>query len=304
MIKLPLGVDINNLIDDLKIFSWEAADILLFYSKKIKDINQTKTIIKNNDDENPVTLADLEVNELIIKRIKEKYKNINWEILSEENAKISNNLCDTDTDTDTDWLWILDPLDGTKDFIQGTENYAMHLALNYKQRPILGVVLIPERDELWISNGCNIFCENRNGHRKNINIFEKNDLKDMSLVTSKNHRNEIIKKLIHKSNFQKAIVMGSIGCKIASIIRGDSDIYISISLPGKSSPKDWDFAAPEAILKAAGGAISNLDNEELIYNTKTFDQPGIIIATNNRHSHESICLQVREILEKFDIYPL
>ena len=47
--------------------------------------------------------------------------------------------------------------------------------------------------------------------------------------------------------------MGSIGCKIASIIRGESDIYISLSLPGKSSPKDWDFAAPEAILKAAGG---------------------------------------------------
>ena len=68
-----------------------------------------------------------------------------------------------------------------------------------------------------------------------------------------------MKKLILK----KLIVMGSIGCKIASIIRGESDIYISLSLPGKSSPKDWDFAAPEAILKAAGGAITNLDNEEL-----------------------------------------
>ena len=60
--------------------------------------------------------------------------------------------------------------------------------------------------------------------------------------------------------------MGSIGCKIASIIRGESNIYICLSLPGKSCPKDWDFAAPEAILKAAGGAITNLNNEELIYN--------------------------------------
>ena len=52
-----------------------------------------------------------------------------------------------------DWIWVLDPLDGTKDFIQGTGNYAMHLALNYKKNLILGVVLIPEKDELWISNG-------------------------------------------------------------------------------------------------------------------------------------------------------
>ena len=48
--------------------------------------------------------------------------------------------------------------------------------------------------------------------------------------------------------------MGSIGCKVASIIRGEGDIYIALSLPGKSAPKDWDFAAPEAILKAAGGS--------------------------------------------------
>ena len=48
---------------------------------------------------------------------------------------------------------MLDPLDGTKDFIQGTSNYAMHLSLNYRQKPHLGIVLIPEKDELWISNG-------------------------------------------------------------------------------------------------------------------------------------------------------
>ena len=77
----------------------------------------------------------------------------------------------------------------------------------------------------------------------------------MTVVTSKNHNNETFKNLIDKLiQFKKIIEMGSIGCKIASIIRGDSDIYICLSLPGKSSPKDWDFAAPEAIFKAAGGS--------------------------------------------------
>ena len=99
--------------------------------------------------------------------------------------------------------------------------------------------------------------------KKNQIFLKKKIFKKMTLVTSKNHRNETLKNLIEKINFKKVIVMGSIGCKIASIIRGESDIYICLSLPGKSSPKDWDFAAPEAILKAAGGAITNLDNEEL-----------------------------------------
>ena len=300
MIKLPFGVDIDNLIEDLRIFSWEAAEILLFYSKIIKDDNQKRDIIQSNNDEDPVTLADLKVNELIIKRIKQKYKNIAWAILSEESVKIKNGCFDKDAE----WVWILDPLDGTKDFIQGTKNYAMHLALNYRQKPILGVVLIPERDELWISYGDKLFCENKGGLRKKINISKKSNLKDMSLVTSKNHRNQILRELISKINFKKIIVMGSIGCKLASIIRGESDIYISLSLPGESSPKDWDFASPEAILRAAGGAITTLDNKELKYNSKGFEHPGIIIASNNKDNHRSVCLKIKEIIKANNICSL
>ena len=91
--------------------------------------------------------------------------------------------------------------------------------------------------------------------------------------------------------------MGSIGCKIASIVRGDSDIYICFSLPGKSSPKDWDFAAPEAILRSAGGAITTLDSRELIYGKSNFAQGGVIIASNNAVNHKNICLEIKEIIE-------
>jgi len=95
MIELPSGVDINNLIDDIRIFSWQAADILLYYSKLLEDSDYKKNILKNNNEEDPVTLADLKVNEIIIKRINEKYKNINWDILSEENVKISSKIFDS-----------------------------------------------------------------------------------------------------------------------------------------------------------------------------------------------------------------
>ena len=300
MTKLPIGVDINNLIDDLRIFSWEAAEILLYYCKQLRNSNNKNKIIRNEDENDPVTLADLKVDELITKRIMEKYSGIDWEILSEENVKdkIDN------FQNKSDWIWILDPLDGTKDFIQGTENYAMHLALCYKKRPYLGVVLIPEKDELWIADGREVWCESMDGSKKGINIPKKKTLKEMTVVTSKNHRNKNLKDLIEKVDFQNVLVMGSIGCKFASILRGESDIYISLSLPGKSSPKDWDFASPESILQTSGGAVSNLKNKKLFYGDPNYEKRGIIVASNNCKIHHEICSEIEEIVKRYNIYPL
>ena len=299
MIKLPVGVDINSLMTNIKSFCWEASDIFAYYSRMIKDSNTRVDIIKSNNND-PVTLADLKVNELIINKIKNKYCDINWDILSEENVKSESNTYKYDND----WLWVFDPLDGTKDFIQNTGNYAMHLALNYKQKPQIGFVLIPEKNELWTAVGGQLWGERRDGSVLESKISEKSNLNSMNLVTSKNHKNQNLKKLIKNINFQNVIEMGSIGCKIASIIKGESDIYISLSLPDGSAPKDWDFAAPETILKAAGGAITYINNKELIYNQKNFEQRGIIIATNNILTHGKICVLLRDIIEKLDLYPL
>ena len=300
MVKLPFGVNINNLIDDIRTFSWEAADIMLYYSNLFKDRNYKDKILRGNINNDPVTIADLKVNELIIQRINEKYNEVSWEILSEENTKLKS----FKFDKSSDWLWVLDPLDGTKDFIEGTNNYAMHLALNYKQKPILGSILIPERDELWIAYGKEVWREKRNGSKKKSLIQNNKILEDMILVTSKNHRNEILENLIKKIGFKKRIMMGSIGCKFASIARGESDLYISCSMPGGSSPKDWDFAAPEAILNAAGGAITNIYNQNLSYGNLNFEQGGILVASNNINKHKNVCLDIKRIIEKYNIYPL
>jgi len=220
--------------------------------------------------------------------------------LSEENVKISSKVFNSKKD----WIWVLDPLDGTKDFIQGTGNLAMHLALNYKQKPYIGFVLIPDKNQLWISDGKKTWCEKRDGSKYEPILLKNRNLHEMTLVTSKNHGNEILKNLIQEINFCKVQVMGSIGCKIASIVHGESDIYICLSLPGKSAPKDWDFAAPDSILKAAGGAITNLDNQELSYGKDSFEQGGIIVATNDKKTHGSICFEIKKIIQKSGIYPL
>ena len=300
MINLPSSLEIEKLIQQLRVLSWEASDILLYYSQILKDENNNSNILKNDNKEDPVTVADLKVNDLVIRRINEINMDIRWGILSEENVKISYKKWKSNSD----WIWVLDPLDGTKDFIQGTGDYAMHLSLNYKKRPYIVIVLIPEKDELWISHGQKVWCENREQICSIPHLLNNKSLKEMSLVTSKNHNNETLRDLIDKISFNKIKIMGSIGCKIASILRGESDIYICLSLPGKSTPKDWDFSAPEAILKAAGGAITNINNQDLTYGKSNFQHEGIIIASNNKLNHGKICSRIKEIIKKNNLYPI
>ena len=296
MLNLPNGLDINKLIDDLIGVSWKASEILLNYSQNLGDRLRERKFITTKDNNEPVTLADLEVNNLIIDFFKKKYSNVLWDILSEELHKTF-----SENKLHKDWIWVLDPLDGTKDFIQGTGHYAMHLALTYKNKPIVGVVLIPEKNELWISSIEKVWCEKRNGLQLSTNLSDKKILKEMTLVTSRNHSNELLNKLIEKIGFKKIIKMGSVGCKIASIVRGDADIYISLSLSGQSAPKDWDFAAPEIILKKAGGALTDNFNRELSYNKEGFRQEGLIIASNDKDNHSIICGELMEIIRENNI---
>ena len=88
---LPEELDLDYLIDDLRILSWKAADIMLYYSNQLRNEKAKKDLIKTKDNNEPVTLADLEVNELIINGIRERYQKIKWHLLSEENGIIKFN---------------------------------------------------------------------------------------------------------------------------------------------------------------------------------------------------------------------
>ena len=92
---------------------------------------------------------------------------------------------------------------GLRILFKGTSNYAMHLALNYKKKPYIGVVLIPEKDELWIADGEKVWSETRDGSYIKPSLFPKNTFNEMVIVTSKNHRNETLKKLIDKIGFKE-----------------------------------------------------------------------------------------------------
>ena len=180
-----------------------------------------------------------------------------------------------------EWLWILDPLDGTKDFLQGTGEYAVHLALVRGRRPVLGVVLLPEADELWIGIvGEGAWCEDRQGERSPVRFSDRTEVSDLILVASRSHRDDRLVKLIDALNLGGSKAVGSVGFKVATILRGETDLYVSLS--GKSAPKDWDMAAPEAVLLAAGGRFTHADQADLTYNTGDVRQAGCLIASHGK----------------------
>ena len=163
----------------------------------------------------------------------------------------------------------------------------MHIALVHKKKPKIGIVLIPEKSELWVGIiGSGAWCENREGHKKTISFSDRREISELILVSSKNHQQSKLLNLLSTMCFAETKKIGSVGCKVASILRGESDVYISLS--GKTSPKDWDMAAPHALIESAGGLFSHADGTNLIYQNPNFSQSGCLIASHGK-SHQKIC---------------
>ena len=138
MTFLPENVEVIELLNTIRELSWKVAKVFKSYNRKAnKSKNFDKKLDIKNFETGPVTAADIEVNELIKNTIRNRYPLQEWEFLSEEDKK------DNDSRTfKSKWVWIIDPLDGTKDFIDGTGEYAMHLALTFEKNIVLGLSLI------------------------------------------------------------------------------------------------------------------------------------------------------------------
>jgi 3'(2'), 5'-bisphosphate nucleotidase len=276
---LPAGVSKEALLTELRRLSWGAADILRAYACGEQPPHGfPKALSVDNGGEGPVSAADLAVNEWLLEGLSGAFPDAGWTLLSEETAK--EQLTEGEP-LPAEWLWILDPLDGTKDFLQGTGEYAVHLALVRGNRPVLGVVLLPEADELWLGLvGDDAWCEDRGGMRSPVRFSERTELSDLLLVASRSHRDDRLEKLIGELQLGGSKAVGSVGCKVATILRGETDLYISLS--GRSAPKDWDMAAPEAVLLAAGGRFTHADLGDLTYNTGDVRQAGCLIASHGK----------------------
>ncbi len=292
MIFLPRNVNPEELITTISSLCWDIDNIFKYYTQNNQNSNDFKKKLEiQNLNTGPVTNADVEISNFIKKGISEKYPNVDWEFLSEEDYHSND-----DSFHEREWMWIIDPLDGTKDFIQGTGEYAMHLALTYQKKIIIGYVLIPSKQELWINvKGQETWCEYK-GVRKEISIEPScKKVDQLTIIRSKSHYHPAFKFLLEKLNPKNIMGVGSVGYKITSILRGDADVYLSYSLPNGSSPKDWDIAAPLAIIEGAGGYFTDIKGRKLDFLKGSYDQEGILIASMTSNHYE-ICKKISNIV--------
>ena len=293
----PPGIEEKQLLADLRRLCWGAADILLAYGRgEQPPYGFPKALSVDEGGEGPVSAADLAVNQWLLDGLAQAYPDAGWTLLSEETAKEQ---LTAGEPLDAEWLWILDPLDGTKDFLQGTGEYAVHLALVHRGEAVLGVVLQPLLEDLWfglVPEG-RAWRENRAGEQQPAQLSTRQALSEMVLVASRNHRDQRLEQLLEALALGDTKAIGSVGGKVATILRGETDVYISLS--GKSAPKDWDMAAPEAVLKAAGGAFSHADGAPLRYNTGDVRQAGCLIASHGV-SHQELCEKAAAAMARID----
>ena len=273
---------------------WGAADILRSYYRGNSNAGDLEI---NEKQDGPVTAADVAANHYILEKLQAALGTEDFGYLSEETYKSLSEEALTLL-IQHPWVWIIDPLDGTRDFIDKTDEYAIHIALVHQGRPILAVVALPEAEKLYYATiGGGTFVETREGITTPVRVSKRDAIEDLSLVASRTHRGERFKQLLQQLPFKAQHYVGSVGCKIATIIEQQADVYISLS--GKSAPKDWDMAAPELILTEAGGLFTHFDGTSLRYNTGDVNQWGGLMASNG-NCHEALCSLASKILAQLD----
>ena len=232
----------------------------------------------------PVTEADRSANQHIVSRIIATYPDDG--ILSEESKDDLSRL-------EKDRVWIVDPLDGTKEFIARNGEFSIMIGLAIGGRPVMGVVHQPSSGLLYsgiVGLGAALLEE---GETIPLVVSNRTNTREMVLVSSRSHRKQIVDSIRRKLRITSENVTGSVGLKVGQIARQIADIYIHPS-PGC---KEWDLCAPEAVLTAAGGLMTDCWGNPLIYNKRDVRAHNGLVATNGM-IHDQILTTVVEIVEQ------
>ncbi|WP_126147198.1 3'(2'),5'-bisphosphate nucleotidase CysQ family protein [Synechococcus elongatus] len=281
------GQPVESVLAIARQVGWEAADIALqFYTAQSE---AAPKLWQEGDD--PVTAADLAIHRHVLERLQTAFADQPFGYLSEESDRTALTL-----PLPEEWVWIIDPLDGTRDFIDRTGEFAVQIALTYQQRPVLAVVAIPAQQLLyWAVQGQGCYRETQDGTQTKLTVSDRQE--DLILVASRTHRGDRFQQLLDRLSLHQQIYVGSVGVKIVAIAEQRADVYLSLS--GKSAPKDWDMAAPELLLLEAGGRFSHADGSALRYNTGDISQWGCLIASNGP-AHDRLCQEATALLASLD----
>ena len=216
-------------------------------------------------DKTPVTNGDIEVNKIILENLKKLTPNI--PIVSEETAENKNLNLET--------FWLVDPIDGTYDYINNLEEFTINAGLIINKNPVAGLIYAPSKKRMFYSYGPNNAYEFTNGETKNLNCSENFDKNDVKFVSYSNNIKPEIEKLHKKFNVKKYVRMKS-SLKFCVIAAGEYDGYVA-----EPRACEWDIAAGHAILQHAGGIISDFEGKEIKYGKKNFKNPSLILKNKN-----------------------
>jgi 3'(2'), 5'-bisphosphate nucleotidase len=216
----------------------------------------------------PVSLADIASSDLIVARLRQEFP---------DDAILSEELPDTPERLTTSRVWMIDPIDGTRDFVRGEPGYVVMIGLVVEGRPRIGAVVQPSTRTIWSGAvGMGAWKETPAVKRTPIRVAAS-DPSRIRLVSSKSHRTEYYERFAQALGGQiDEIRLGSVGLKVALIAEGSRDLY---AYPGGQT-KIWDSCAPEAILTAAGGRLTDSDGNELCYTDLALLNPRGIVASN------------------------
>ncbi len=230
----------------------------------------------------PVTAADKEANTLIVEALQREFPDD--AILAEESA-------DDRTRLGRPRLWLVDPLDGTKEFVARNGEFVIMIALAEEGRPVLGAILHPTSNTLLHARrGGGAWAETDAGSRR-LAVSDRRELADFRLLVSRSHRSAKVDALRARLGLAHETPCGSVGLKMFRLATGEADLYVHLG----GGTKEWDLAAPEILIREAGGALTDADGAPIPYNRPDVRTPTAYAASNGPR-HAEILAGLRAVL--------
>jgi len=233
--------------------------------KEIMRIYKAGFDVEIKDDNSPVTLADKTADKMIKEYLQNKFPT--HAFLTEESLDDLKRL-------DNDYVWIVDPVDGTKDFVAKDNEFTTNIALSYKHEVVVGVVVIPAQNVYYYALKNQGAFKVENGVTKQIHVNNKRE--DLTVLSSRFHMSENETNMIKKhEDLIKHVERFGSSLKTCRIAEGLAEISYRLS----DGTKEWDTAAMQLIIEEAGGVMLKPNGERIKYNRKdVYNHEGYIVA--------------------------
>lgn len=224
--------------------------------------------VERKEGDEPVTEADRAANRVLVETLRAAFPDD--AILSEEEPDDGSRFA-------KERVWMIDPIDGTKDFIAGRTGFATMIGLVIGARPVLGVVYQPDGERLYYATaGHGAFVVEGDAAAERLHVSTVADLTRVRMIASASHRDPIIDEVKQRIGCQDEENLGSVGLKLGIIARGRRDLYVN----PLGHSKLWDACAPEIVLVEAGGRLTDRRGAQLDYRRRELANTEGLIASN------------------------